>query len=166
MARQFDSHAFGLLGSVLALRPVDNAQPQRGAQGQIYMRGGRLRFVDAAGTERVLTPQEVIGIYDSDVNTAGSSFGSAPFAGSITRVSAVNYVTNTTTATVLTLEINGSPVTIPTWQFGATDALGTVVAVAPTAANTVAQDDTIEVITNGGGAPAMPAQFYIEITAE
>ena len=79
-----------------------------------------------------------------------------PWDATILAAWATNSVANTSAATVLTLEIGGGLVTMPVLQFGATDALGTVISSIPTANNVVSAGGSIEVITDGGGTPVMP----------
>ncbi len=98
-----------------------------------------------------------------DFNTAGSYFVAIPFAGKIVGAYAVNKVANTSTATVLTLELEGTLVTQPTWQFGATDAVDSVVASVPSALNAVVAGDAIEIITDGGGGSVMPGTVTLVI---
>jgi lipoprotein-anchoring transpeptidase ErfK/SrfK len=104
--------------------------------------------------------------YAADVNTAGSFWIPTPgWAGTLTNLFAVNYVANTTTATVLTVEIGGSAVTLGgAWQFASTAAVGTQVTQTATAANTFTAGQPIEIISDGGGAPVMPAMLCALIT--
>lgn len=99
----------------------------------------------------------------ADLNTAASRFVAIPWAGTITACYVVNSVTNTTTATVITLEIGGTLVTMSTLDVGATDVAGTVNSASPTANNAVAAGGSIEVITDGGGTPPMPGEVTLLI---
>ncbi len=98
-----------------------------------------------------------------DFNTADSKFVVIPWAGKIIGAYAVNDVANTTTATVLTLELEGTLVTQPAWQFGATDAIDSVISSVPTALNVVVAGNAVEIITDGGGAPVMPGTVTLLI---
>jgi hypothetical protein len=106
---------------------------------------------------------EQITCHLADAGTAGSAYVVAKVAGTLSSVSVVNYAANATTATVYTLKINGSAVTHPTLQHGASDAAGTAVTAAPTAANTVAVGDVISITSDGGSSSTMPitASFLI-----
>ena len=99
-------------------------------------------------------------LYVPDFNTAGSFFLPMPWAGLLVSVHAVNSIANTTTATVLTVEIGGAAVTLAgALQFGATDAIGTVISQTASASNTFSAGDNVEIITDGGGAPVMPGSI-------
>lgn len=100
----------------------------------------------------------------ADANAAGSIFVVAPHAGSIVGLHAVNAVTNSTAATVLTAEIAGVLVTAPAWTIAITQAAGTVSSSVPTAANVVTAGQAIEIITDGGGTPVMPTSITIVIS--
>ena len=63
----------------------------------------------------------------------------------------------------LTLELEGTLVTQPTWQFGSTDAVDTVVSSVPTALNAVVAGNAIEIITDGGGGSVMPGTVTLVI---
>lgn len=98
--------------------------------------------------------------YAADVNTAGSFWVPTPgWAGTLVALYAVNYVANTTTLTALTAEIGGAAVTLGSLQWGSTDAVGTQITAAASAANTFTAGQPIEIISDGGGAPAMPAMI-------
>ena len=90
-----------------------------------------------------------------DFNTAGSYFVVIPWAGEIVGAYAVNKVANTSTETVLTLELETVLVTQPVWKFGATDAIDTTIASVPTATNAVVAGNAVEIITDGGGDSVM-----------
>jgi len=99
----------------------------------------------------------------ADLNTAASRYVVIPWAGSITTCYVVNSVANTTTKTVITLEIGGTLVTMTALEVGATDAVGTVNSQSPSALNTFSAGAAIEVITDGGGAPVMPGEVTLLI---
>jgi len=98
-----------------------------------------------------------------DFNTPASKFVAIPWAGNIVGAYAVNEVANTTTLTALSLELETVVVTMPTWEFGSTDAVDTVISSVPTALNAVAAGNAIEIITNGGGSPVMPGTVTLLI---
>lgn len=99
----------------------------------------------------------------ADANTAGSVFVVAPFKGKIVGLSAVNHVANTTVKTVLTAKIATVTVTAPAWEVAITQAAGVASSVVPTAANDVAEGQVIEIASDGGGTPVMPATYTISI---
>ncbi len=99
----------------------------------------------------------------ADFNTAGSRFVVMPWAGSITTCYVVNDIANTTTKTVITLEIGGSLVTMTALEIAITAAVGTVVSQNPSAAKTFTAGQAIEVITDGGGTPVMPGEVTLLI---
>lgn len=111
-----------------------------------------------------LLNQYAVTCHLADAGTAGSTYVVAPQAGTISKVSIVNYAANATTATVYTAKINGSTVTHPTLQHGATDAAGTAINAVPTAANTVAAGDVISVASDGGSSSVMPITVTFTIT--
>lgn len=90
----------------------------------------------------------------ADSGVASSTFVVCPFAGTLVGLAAVNHVANTTTQTLLTAEIGGVAVTIPTWSIAATQAAGLASAVVPTAANAITAGQVIRFISDGGSATA------------
>jgi hypothetical protein len=134
--------------------------PVSGAKGQSSVM--RSEFTAIETGIQAMNSLPLVVTFD-DLNTAKSRFVTAPWDGKIVAAYAVNDVANTTTATVLTLELGGTAVTMPTWQFGATDAIGTVASSVPTALNTFSAGDAIEVITDGGGTPTMPGSVTLVI---
>ena len=98
-----------------------------------------------------------------DLNTAASKYVVIPWAGNIVGAYVVNEVANTTTKTVLTLEIATVLVTMPAFEVAVTAAVGDVGSSVPTATNAVAAGATIEVITDGGGTPVMPGAVTLLI---
>lgn len=127
--------------------------PAAGSKGQSSAM--RAEFVAVESGIQVMNSIPVV-VNFADFNTAASKYVAVPWACNIVGAYAVNEVANTTTATVLTLEIATVLVTQPTWEFGSTDAIGTVASSVPTALNSVAAGGSIEIITDGGGAPVMP----------
>jgi len=92
-----------------------------------------------------------------------SHFVAVPWAGNIVGAYAVNQADNATNPTVLTLEIGGTAVTMPTWEFGSTDVAGTVISSVPTALNVLAAGEAVEIITDGGGSSSMPGAVTLLI---
>lgn len=134
--------------------------PTSGSKGQSSAMRTEFGLIEAA--MQVMNSVPFVMTFD-DLNTAKSRFVAIPWAGNIVGAYAVNDVANTTTATVLTLEIGGALVTMPTWEFGSTDAIGTVISSVPTALNAVTAGGSIEIITDGGGAPVMPGSVTLLI---
>jgi len=89
-----------------------------------------------------------------------------PYAGSLTGVDIINTVTNTTTATVIDIDIAGTAVTFgggdPT--VGATDTAGTKNTATPTADQTFTAGQLVTIGTDGGGAPVMPLDIILTVT--
>ena len=87
----------------------------------------------------------------ADVSTAGSVYVVAPDAGKIIKISSVLGGAITTADAEITTEINGTAVTGGAITIANTSsAAGDVDSSEPTAANTVEEDGTIEMITDGG----------------
>ena len=139
---------------------VATGKPTQGSKGQSKVIRDEFAAIETAVD--LLNAIPFVVTFD-DLNTAASKFVAIPWAGNIVGAYAVNEVANTTTATVLTLEIATVLVTQPAWQFGATDAIGTVVSSVPTALNAVAAGGSVEIITDGGGAPVMPGTVTLLI---
>lgn len=99
-----------------------------------------------------------------DAGTAGSVFVVVPHAGTIASISVVNNVASTTTKTVFTGAIAGTPITHPACEIAATATAGTKTTVVPTAANTVAAGDVIEIASDGGTDATMPVTVTLTIT--
>jgi len=137
---------------------VPTGVPASGAQGSSAAIRAELALIEAAIAAAGVVP---LSCYAADVNTAGSFWIPTPgWAGSITALYAVNYGGNNTAATVLTCEIGGAAVTLSgTWQFASSDAAGTQVSVTATAANTFTAGQPLEIVSDGGGASAMPAML-------
>lgn len=139
---------------------VPSGAPISGAKGQSSVM--RAEFVAIETAIQVMNALPFVVNFD-DFNTAASKFVAIPWAGNIVGAYAVNDVANTTTATVLTLEIATVLVTQPAWQFGATDAIDSVISSVPTALNAVAAGGSVEIITDGGGSPVMPGTVTLLI---
>lgn len=101
--------------------------------------------------------------YAADIGTAGSSFVTCPYAGTIVGLAAVNHGANAGTKTVLTAKLATVAVTAPAWEVAVTAAAGTSTAVVPTAANTVAAGDVIEIAYDGGSSNVTPATFSVTV---
>lgn len=101
----------------------------------------------------------------TDISTASSVFLASPVAGTISLIQSVIDGAIATGDTTLTAEINtvavtGSSITVT--QSGS--AAGDVDSAAPSAANTVAVGDTIELITDGASTNTVAGTFTVEIT--
>lgn len=105
-----------------------------------------------------------VNVVMDDVSTAGSAFVASPVAGTITRIQSIIDGAIATADAAITTEINGSAVTggaITITQAGS--AAGDVDVATPTAANTVAVGDSIELITDGASTNTVKANFTITI---
>lgn len=136
---------------------------------KVYEKQGGDEIVVASGgkiTEEAggaILGRAVLNSYAGDIGTAGSSFVTTPFAGTIVSLGAVNHVANAGTKTVLTAKIATVAVTAPAWEVAVTAAAGVASAVVPTAANTVAAGDVIEIAYDGGSSNVTPATFSLTI---
>ena len=101
--------------------------------------------------------------YMADAGTAGSVFVVLPHAGTVRGLSVVNYEASTTTKTVFTAEIGGTPITHAAWELALDAAAGTKSSVVPSAANTVTADSVLELISDGGTDATMPVLFTVKI---
>ena len=106
-----------------------------------------------------------INVRITDISTSGSVFVVSPVAGTFSKLQSVIDGVITTGDAVITSEIN----TVLVTNGGLTiansgSAAGDVDTGTPTAANTVAVGDVIEVITDGGSTNVVSANFTIEIT--
>lgn len=138
-------------------------------QPKVYSKQGGDELVVASGgkiTEEsggAVLGRAVLNSYAADIGTAGSSFVVCPFAGTIVGLGAVNHVANAGTKTVLTAKLATVAVTAPPWEVAVTAAAGTGSSVVPTAANTVAAGDVIEIAYDGGSSAVTPATFSITV---
>ena|ERR1035437_1094076 len=106
-----------------------------------------------------------LNVQSVDIGTTGSVYVVCPFAGKITGLAAVNSVANAGTKTVLLGKLTGGTITHPAWEVAVTAAAGTGTGIiVPTAANTVAAGDVIEINFDGGSSNVTPACFTITIT--
>lgn len=129
--------------------------------------GGRIH-VESGGTINEASGGKILGrealtAYAADIGTAGSSFVVCPFAGTIVGLAVVNHGANAGTKTVLTAKLGGASVTHPAWEVAVTAGAGTGVSVVPTAANTVAAGDVIEIAYDGGSSNVTPATFSVTV---
>lgn len=135
----------------------------------LYTKQGGAEMVVASGgkiTEEsggAILGRAVLNTYAADIGTAGSSYVVCPFAGTIVGLSAVNHGANAGTKTVLTAKLATVAVTAPAWEVAVTAAAGTGVSVVPTAANTVAAGDVIEIAYDGGSSNVTPATFSVTV---
>lgn len=138
-------------------------------QTKVYGKDGGDTVVVAAGgkiTEEAggfILGRQSLQAYAADIGTAGSSFIVCPFAGTIVGLSAVNHAANAGTKTVLTAKLATVAVTAPAWEVAVTAAAGTASSVVPTAANTVAAGDVIEIAYDGGSNVVTPATFTVTV---
>jgi hypothetical protein len=143
---------------------VPSGAPIQGAKGQSQII--RTEFVAIETAIQVMNSIPFVVSFE-DLNTnvpsAKSKFVSIPWAGNIVGAYVVNSVANSTTKTVITLEIATVLVTMPALEVAITAAIGTVASAVPTALNSVAAGGAVEVITDGGGAPPMPGTVTLLI---
>lgn len=102
-----------------------------------------------------------------DISTASSAYTAVPFAGTITKIYTVIHAAITTADETITTKINGTDITdgsITITQSGS--AAGDVDSTTPSAANTVAAGDYVEIATAGssGAAERVTATFLIQHT--
>jgi len=138
-------------------------------QTKVYEKQGGDEVVVASGgkiTEEsggAILGRAALNAYAADIGTAGSSFVVCPFAGTIVGLGAVNHGANAGTKTVLTAKLATVSVTAPAWEVAVTAAAGTGVSVVPTAANTVAAGDVIEIAYDGGSSNVTSATFSVTV---
>ena len=103
-------------------------------------------------------------VHFTDINTAGSRFFPCPFAGLIVGIISSIDAANSGSATLITVEIATVAVTQAAHSIPIGGGIGSVVAeTAVTATNVVADRDSIEVITDGAGTPAIGADIIVVI---
>lgn len=103
-------------------------------------------------------------ITKANISTAGSVFTVSPFAGKITKIQSIIGGAIGTADNGITTEINGTAVTggaITITQSGS--AAGDVDSTTPTALNTVAVGDAIEIITDGASTNTVVGTFVFTI---
>ena len=138
--------------------------PAAGSKGQSSVMRSEFALIETA--MQVMNSIPLL-LTHENLNTAvpadQSHFVAVPWASKIVGAYAVNQATNATNPTVLTLEIGGTLVTMPAWQFGSTDVAGTVISSVPTALNILAAGEAVEIITDGGGSSSMPGAVTLLI---
>lgn len=137
---------------------VPTGAPVQGSKGASQTMRAEFVAIEAAMDKLNAIPF-VVGF--ADLNTAVSRFVAIPWAGTVVGCYVVNDIANTTTATVITLEIGGVLVIMSALSVGATDAIGTVNSAVPTANTTFSAGGAVEIITDGGGAPVMPGSVTL-----
>ena len=132
--------------------------PVQGSKGQSSSMRTEFAAIETAMDKLANVP---LFCYAADINTAGSFWIPTPgWAGTIETVYAVNYVANTTTKTVLTIEIGGAAVTLAAaWEIAITAAVGTQSTATGSSSNAFTAGVPIEIISDGGGAPVMPVMI-------
>ncbi len=111
---------------------------------------GVLQLVNSSGTA---LPVGEFYVYHelADISSAGSGWCAAPAAGTMTKFKSIISAAITVADAVLTYEINGTAVTgISTTVTQSGSAAGDVDTDTATAANTVAENDALEMITDAG----------------
>ena len=99
-----------------------------------------------------------------DVSTASSAFAVAPARGKIIKLGSVIYNAITVADAAITSKIAGSTIAGGSWTIAQSgSAAGDVDTAAPTAANDVTEDQTIEFISDGASTTACPAMFFAVI---
>ena len=105
-----------------------------------------------------------INVIMDDISTSGPAFVASPVAGTITRIQSVIDGAITGGDAVITTEINGAAVTGGSLTIANSgSAAGDVDVATPTAANTVAIGDAIEIISDNGSTGTVKANFTITI---
>lgn len=137
-----------------------NEQPAGGSTDNKLVLGGSVETGDGENIKKTF-----LNVRITDISTAGSVFVVAPVAGNFTKIYSVIDGAITTGDAVITTEINTVLVTDGGLTIAnASSAAGDVDSGTPSAANTVAVGDVIEVITDGGSTNTVSANFTIEIT--
>lgn len=137
--------------------------------GKVYRKQGGNEIVVASGgvvTEESggqIKAKVALNVQSADIGTAGSVYVVCPFAGTVVGLAAVNGTANAGTKTVLLGKLGGATITAPAWEVAVSATAGTGVSVVPTAANTVAAGDVIEIAFDGGSSAVTTACFTITI---
>lgn len=101
----------------------------------------------------------------ADVSTPSSAFVAAPIAGTVSAIYSVLGGAISSGDAALSTEINGVAITGGTWTVAQSgSAAGDRDSATPTAANTVAAGDTLEVITDGGSTDTATLDVTFVIT--
>jgi hypothetical protein len=139
-----------------------DSQPTAGSFGRSEALRGEFKSIEA-GFEKL--KRHYVTFQFADLNTPASRNLPALELGFITGVAVIPDANNATAATVITLFINGTPVTMPALQIGAGGLAGVRVAVVPSAANQIqAGTDILKASTDGGGSSVMSGAVVVEIT--
>lgn len=100
-----------------------------------------------------------------DISTAGSAFTVSPYAGTISKIQSVIDGAIITADAGITTEIGGAAITSGAITIANSgSAAGTVDSATPTAANTLAVGDALEVITDGASANTVRGTFIFTIS--
>jgi hypothetical protein len=152
---------------------VENGFRQTGARDNTFFlkdvdvtaTGTELNVLDGITATTAELNTKTLNIKMSDISTAGSIYVVSPFAGTYSKLYSVIDGTIATADAVITAEINGSAVTNGGLTIAYSgSAAGDVDSGTPTAANTVAVGDVIEIITSGASTNTVSAEFTIVIT--
>lgn len=100
----------------------------------------------------------------ADVSTADTVYVASPVAGTITNMWSIVDGTTATAAAVITGKIAAAAITNGVITIASGAVAGEVDTAAPTAANTVAVGDNINLTTSGASTNTVAAEFTIEIT--
>lgn len=101
----------------------------------------------------------------ADADTSNRAYSTAPVAGTVSKIQAqIISGGPLNAAAIVTNKINGSNITTGAITLPDTSAVGTVVAVTPTAANTVAVGDILTGVTDAGGSTTAAVDLYYTIT--
>lgn len=106
----------------------------------------------------------VISTHLDDISTASTAYVVAPFAGTITKIYTIIDGTTATADAVLTAKIGAAAITNGVVTIANGSGAGDVDSATPTAANTVAVGDNINIATDGGSTNTVKAQIYFVIT--
>ncbi len=99
-----------------------------------------------------------------DLSTASSAFAVAPVRGRIIKLGSVIYNAITVADAAVSSRIAGNAIAGGAWTVTqAGSAAGDVDTASPTGANTVAEDQIIEFVSDGGSTTACPAMFFAVI---
>lgn len=101
----------------------------------------------------------------ADISAADSVFFASPVAGRVTKISIILHSAITGADSILTAKINTVLMTMATYTIAnAASANGVIFTGSPTAANVVAVNDKIEIITDGASSTTAIAGIIVEIT--
>jgi len=114
------------------------------------------------GTENL--KKTFLNVKMTDISTASSVYVVSPVAGTFSKIYSVVDGTTATAAAAITTEINTVAVTDGAFDIANGAVAGEVDSGTPTALNTLAVGDVLEVITDGASTNTVAAVFTIEIT--